>query len=315
MTQSTPPRSGGPKTPPLRGGYFEDRPAGGTICVMFSERFIDTGEVRVRMLSGQDDGPPVLFLHGVSRTARDFAPLFPSLLGSWHVHALDHRGHGQTLRTPGAYRVLDYARDAVAAVRSLTEPVILYGHSLGAVVAAAVAASEPDLVRAAVLEDPPSVGFFSKIDRTPYLTQFTEVRKLAGQNRPVADIARDLAAILLPQPNGTSVRLGSLRDPTALRFSARCLTELDPAVFDPVLDGSWFRDYQQDAIWPAIECPVLLLRGEEARGGMFPAGDADHMAATIPDCTRVDVPGVGHLIHWLATETCVRLTLGFLESL
>lgn len=53
----------------------------GIIVGMFSERFIDTGEVRVRLLSGPDDGPPVLFLHGVSRVARDFAPLFPALLG------------------------------------------------------------------------------------------------------------------------------------------------------------------------------------------------------------------------------------------
>ena len=86
-------------------------------------------------------------------------------------------------------------------------------------------------------------------------------------------------------------------------------------MYDPVLDGSWLRDYDEDSIWKEIKCPVLLLRGKESLGGMFPAADADRMAAAITDCTRVDLPAVGHLIHWLAIEECVRLMLGFLESL
>src|SRR5262249_44398229 len=128
-------------------------------------------------------------------------------------------------------------------------------------------------------------------------------------------IARDLSNILLPQPNGPPVRMGTLRVPTDIRYVARCLPDVDPGIYDPVLDGSWFTGYDEHAIWSAIKCPVLLLRGEEARGGMLPAACADRMAKTIPDCTRVDVPGVGHLVHWLATDQCVRLMLGFLESL
>lgn len=282
---------------------------------MFTERFIDTGETNLRLLSSPEDGPPLLFLHGVARTGRDFAPLFPVVAGSWRAHALDHRGHGGSGRVPGAYDVVDYVRDAATVVRSLHEPVVLFGHSLGALTAAGVAAAEPRHVRAVILEDPPSAAFLAKLPKTMYHPQFVAVQKLAGQNLPIADIARDLANIVLPQPNGSTARLGDFRDASMLRFSARCLPELDPAVFDPLLDGSWLQGYDENAIWKAIKCPVLLLRGEEARGGMLPLADADRMAATLADCTRVDVPGVGHLIHWLATEACVRLMLGFLESL
>ncbi|MBA4188863.1 MAG: hypothetical protein C0467_12770 [Planctomycetaceae bacterium] len=291
------------------------RPIVVSLPVMFTERFIDSGESHIRVLSGLDESPPILFLHGVSRIGRDFAPLFPAVANAWQVHTLDHRGHGQSSRGPGGYRVVDYARDAAAVVRSFPVPVVLFGHSLGAVTAAAVAAAEPERVRAVVLEDPPSAGFLAKLDRTMYYTQFVATQKLAGQHRPIADIARDLANTPLPQPNGSTARLGDFRDASMLRFSARCLPDLDPRVFDPLLDGTWLRGYDEDAIWEAIACPVLLLRGEEARGGMLPTPDANRMAATITDCTRVDVPGVGHLIHWLATEACVRLTLGFLESL
>lgn len=282
---------------------------------MLTERFIDTGETHVYVLSGPDEGPPILFLHGVSRIGRDFAPLFPVLAHSWKVQAIDHRGHGKSGRVPGGYRITDYVRDAAAIVHTFHTPVVLFGHSLGAVTAAAVAAAEPDRVRAVILEDPPSAAFMGNLDRTSYFPQFTAVQKIAGQNRRVSEIARDLANIALPQPTGKTARLGDFRDASMLRFSARCLPDLDPGVFDPLLDGSWFDGYDEHAIWKAIKCPVLLLRGEEARGGMLPANDANRMAATIADCTRVDVPGVGHLIHWLATEACVRLVLGFLESL
>lgn len=282
---------------------------------MFTERFIDTGEVPIRVLSGPADGPSVLFLHGVSRNGRDFAPVFPAFIGSWQVHTLDHRGHGKSGRAPGAYRITDYTRDAAAVVRALPGPVVLFGHSLGAVTTAAVAAAEPASVRAVILEDPPSAGFFARLDRTPYHGQFAAVRTLAGQNRPVAELARDLADIPLPQPNGKTARLGDFRDMTALRYSASCLPDLDPGVFDPILDGSWFRGYDEDAVWKAIRCPALVLRGEESRGGMLPKPDADRMAAAIPDCTRIDVAGVGHLVHLMATEACVRFVLGFVESL
>jgi len=286
-----------------------------SLAGMLNERFTDTGETHIRVLTSLDEGPPILFLHGVSRIGRDFAPLFPALTNFWQVHTLDHRGHGLSGRVPGAYRVADYVRDAAAVVRTFHVPVVLFGHSLGAVTAAAVAAAEPDRVRAVVLEDPPSAAFLAKLDKTMYYPQFVEVQKLAGQNRAVADIARDLANIPLPQPNGTTARLGDFRDSSMLRFSARCLPELDPSVFDPLLDGTWFDGYDEDAIWKGIKCPVLLLRGEEARGGMLPTVDANRMVATIADCTRIDVRGVGHLIHWLAIEECVRLLLGFLESI
>ena len=170
-------------------------------------------------------------------------------------------------------------------------------------------------MRAVILEDPPSAAYLANLRNTPYFAQFTEVKKLAGQNRPIRDIAQSLSNILLPQPNGPPVRMGALRVPTDMRYVASCLRDVDPGVYDPVLDGSWMRGYDEAAIWKAIKCPALLMRGEEARGGMFPTADADRMAATIADCTRVDVPGGGHLLHWLSIETCVRLTLGFLESL
>ena len=69
------------------------------------------------------------------------------------------------------------------------------------------------------------------------------------------------------------------------------------------------------AHWPANRCPVLLLQGDVAAGGMLRDEDADRLAARLPDCTRIRLPGVGHLIHWTHTEATLRLVTAFLESL
>ena len=63
-----------------------------------------------------------------------------------------------------------------------------------------------------------------------------------------------------------------------------------------------------------MTCPTLLLRGDDRLGGMLARPHAEEMAAAMADCTLIDVPGVGHLIHWLRAEDTLRLVVGFLES-
>jgi pimeloyl-ACP methyl ester carboxylesterase len=283
---------------------------------MLTDQFIDSGEGRVRVSSGKANGPPLLFLHGLSRCGRDFATFTPSVASKWQIHAIDFRGHGRSARVPGKYHVADYVRDAVAVVRTLaTEPVVVFGHSLGALVAAAVAAAEPEGVRAVVLEDPPGASYLARFRETPNFAQFEAQQRLAGSTRSVPEIARELADIDVPQPDGRMAKLGQLRDPTSLRFLARCMRDLDPGVYDPVLAGDWLKGYDDAAVWRGVQCPALLLRGESERGSWLPAADADRMANTIPDCTRIDVSGVGHLVHWLAPVETARYVVGFLESL
>src|SRR5690242_5201193 len=57
-------------------------------------------------------------------------------------------------RTPGAYRIGDYADDAVKVLREIG-PAFVVGHSLGGVAAWRAAQRVPELVLGAVLEDPP----------------------------------------------------------------------------------------------------------------------------------------------------------------
>src|SRR5262245_62100401 len=131
---------------------------------MRNQQTLTANGIRLGVTTGPASGLPLLLLHGVLRAGRDFAPLWPALAPRWQLFAVDQRGHGTSERCPGRYRVCDYAADALDLVQShLPGRVVLYGHSLGALVATAVAAGLPDRVAAIVLEDPPAPSFLRDV--------------------------------------------------------------------------------------------------------------------------------------------------------
>jgi pimeloyl-ACP methyl ester carboxylesterase len=281
-----------------------------------TEHNVPCGRHAVHLASGPQSGPPLLLLHGVTRNWNDFVPLLPALSCRWQVFALDLRGHGRSDRCPGRYLVLDYLADVGHLLSHyLPADTVIYGHSLGALVALAAAALMPRQVRALVLEDPPAPRLLENFRESPYYALFLGMQDLAGSSRPLSEVARALAELRIAGPGGTSIRFGDIRDATSLRFTARCLRELDPGVLEPLLQGRWLDGYDAETFAAAATCPVLFLRGDDRTGGMINSADAERLAGRMPDCTLIDVPGAGHLLHWLATETVTRLTLGFLESL
>ena len=282
---------------------------------MMNERYLEGKTHTLRIATGPDAGPPLLLLHGVCRRWQDFLSLVPALTTRWQVHGLDFRGHGGSDWRTGQYRVADYIEDAVAVLHLLPDPAVIYGHSLGALVAAAAAAAEPDRVRAVVLEDPPSADLLRNIRQTPFHAQFTGMRSLAGRDHAVAQTAKDLAEIQLPVAEGKTVRLGDLRDPAALRFVARCLEQLDPEVLTPVIEGHWLDGFDLEAVLRGVRCPAMLLRADEGLGGMLGRAEAATWAGWMTDCVLMDFPGIGHLVHAVAPEAVVRVLLPFLESI
>jgi len=284
---------------------------------MFTERFFRRGEQQLAYAVGPAQGPPLVLFHGVARRWQDFVPLAPALATRWRLLAVDHRGHGRSTRA-ASYQVRDYVADAVDFVRaSVSEPAVIYGHSLGAMVALAVAAELPAAVRAIVLEDPPLDTLGDQIASTPYQAMFTAYHDLIKNGAPDVDqLTASLADVLLAAvAGGPKMKLGRVRDPALLRFMARCLVELDPAVLPPLMAGHWLKGFSWPSLAERVTCPVLLLQGNEALGGML--RDADALVATrlLKRVTRVRVAEAGHLLHWQATEITLRLTLAFLESL
>ncbi|MDR3405792.1 MAG: alpha/beta hydrolase [Chthoniobacter sp.] len=242
-------------------------------------------------------GPTLLLLHGVTRCGRDWQPLLPELARQWRVVALDQRGHGGSGRA-ASYLVKDYVADAVHFIREeVAVPVVIVGHSLGAMVAAAVAAELSLLVRAVVLEDPPFHTMGHRIPGTAWQAQFIGMQAAARRGGTIEQVTDALAGISLPRPDGGTRLLGEMRDRASLRWSAECLALLDPEVLTPVIAGRWLDGYDAAGISARIRCPVLLLQADPQTGGALIDEDAQLVLRSIAGCRHVSFLRTGHQIH------------------
>jgi len=101
----------------------------------------------------EGDGPGLVFVAGTGLTAQvNFGHLTGAFTGSRTVVLPDYAGSGETTDPGGPLTVGLLAGQISAAARAAVPgPVDLVGYSLGAVIAAAVAATRPELVRRLVL--------------------------------------------------------------------------------------------------------------------------------------------------------------------
>lgn len=284
--------------------------------VLVDERLLEAGAARLNTATA-GRGAPLLLLHGVTRCWLDYQPVIPSLAKRFRVLAPDHRGHGASSRGHAEYRVRDFAEDAAELLdRHLGGPVVIAGHSLGAMCAALVASRRPQQVAALVLEDPPGTMLAGGLASSPYALQFQGLANLvAGRAWDPAELARELSDLPVQHPaDGRVVPWRELRDAAALRFAAECLVRLDARVLEAIVDGGWLEGLDWFGEIGNIRCPTLLLRADPACGGMLSEEEALRVESAIPECRRVDLPGHGHNIHATAPTTYLDQVGAFLED-
>lgn len=285
---------------------------------MLHERFIEVDGRVFCIGEGPVNGPPLILFHGVTRRWQTFVPLLPALLARYHVFAVDHPGHGGSDRLHHGYRVADYAQHAEQLLKlppfSTQKELLLYGHSLGAMVVTALAGRLKQKVRAAILEDPPFETMGTRLEQSGLLGYFQGLAPFAGRTEPIGQLLRELADLTIPDPvTGRTGRLGDLRDAASLRFTAKSLSKLDPRVFEPILAGDWLGGFHWPEELSAATCPVLLLQADAAVGGMLMNDDVEQARSVAADVSVVRFPETGHLMHWQKTEAVLRCVQAFLE--
>ena len=176
---------------------------------------------------GPDAGTPLVFCHGYSGSADDFALSIPTFAEERPVFAVDHRGHGRSTKTQdeAAYRIDRLADDLAAWLTACAgAPVDLLGHSMGGRIVLQVALDHPELVRSLVLMDTSARNFIPDPEIVKalvgFLEQFDPERGLPSSVGQGVGPEQDLIDAALPDdvrsgPKGAARRVRPLGVPGA----------------------------------------------------------------------------------------------------
>jgi pimeloyl-ACP methyl ester carboxylesterase len=245
----------------------------------------------------------VLFIHG-NLASKDWielaAPMFPADL---RVIGVDWRGCGDSDRpeaTPGYanYSMEVHAADMLAALDALGVRFChLATHSTGGVIATHMLIRQPDRFGKILALDPVSprgiafdeagIGTFEAMRRSRAVT-----RAVMATAASSLFVPRSLAPGSLPEFHDYLAQTTALFD----RIVEQTFT---------VAEGIWLgtprhltaehRSGRLAARMPDIPHEHLVLWGDQ--DGWIPAADVKAMAATMPNCRLVTIPGVGHSMN------------------
>jgi len=97
-------------------------------------------------------GDPIVLIHGLGSSARDWFAQIPFLEKHYRVITLDLRGHGRSDKPDEPYSIAQFARDVAVILRKMeAAPAHVVGLSMGGMVAMQLAADAPELVRSLVV--------------------------------------------------------------------------------------------------------------------------------------------------------------------
>jgi pimeloyl-ACP methyl ester carboxylesterase len=279
------------------------------------ERTFDTGAVAINYAEGPDNGPAVIFLHGIGRGWRDFLPILQAF-EKWHVFALDLRGHGKSGRVPNTYKSGDYSADVIEFLKKkIQAPAVIFGHSLGGIVAMRLAAKAPEQVRAIIVGD--SVLSRDTLAHSMYQELFSGLHKIVIGGGSAQDKAQRLAKLEirvpgLPEP----IPIGDLpgNDSDLLEW-ANCLQMLDPTAIQSTIEGRTFSDFDSDSVLANIRCPVLILQANPELGGLMSDAAVEKVKNHVQRVEVVRFRLLGHALHLQRAQPVIDAVQTFLNSI
>jgi branched-chain amino acid transport system permease protein len=230
--------------------------------------------------SGEEDGIPLLLLHGNFGTSRWWTPLFDALPDEVYAVAPDLRGCGGSDKPDAGYSIEEQASDLAALVEALRwESFHLMAHSTAGAIAVEYLLTFPHDVESLTLVDPaPIEGVFTPLDGYLLLEQMKEDRSLL----------REALRMLMPAAPIDGAH------PEMVRFFEQLVedaSQMAPAAFTEITRS--LAQWNRFADARLLTLPTLLIWGE--RDALVDRGTITRTLIAIPGANNLEVlRNVGH---------------------
>lgn len=251
---------------------------------------------------GNPDAPPLILQHGGRDHCRSWDWVAQELRHDWHIIAPDLRGHGDSAWSPdGTYSMDAYVYDFAQLVHTLGyDQVTIVAHSLGGNIATRFTGLYPEKVRKFVN--------IEGLGPNPTVREEIEAKGLANRLREWIEDKRKASGRLPRRYPTLEAAFTRMKEENSFLTveQARHLT-IHGAHRNE--DGTWswkFDNYlnvwpvsdmnyaEQQKLWQAITCPLLLLYGLKS----FTTSPAnDGRLANFQNARVIEYEDAGHWLH------------------
>ncbi len=263
------------------------------------ESRLEIGDRHINYVEGPNSGPPLLLIHGISGRWQDWDSVSDAFATDWHVFSVDLRGHGKSSWTSEGYHWRYYAYDQIEFIeRVIGDPAFVIGHSLGASTALGLNAERPDLVRAAVYEDPP-LFVHRRWEGNQFRNGFSATLEVLEAN---PDLQTLVDHVKETNPE---------YDDDRCQDCATKLLAMDPEVFRSTLSGRARANWRSEDLLARAEAPGLLLQAEPSLGAALWDEEAVEAMRLLPQAEFEKWDDSGHGMHNSFPERFIERVLRF----
>ena len=250
---------------------------------------------------GDKKNPPVICIHGLLGSARNLYRVIEAIADAgFYALAYDQRGHGHSPHSS------DYSLKALAGdVFTFMDAhevlrAQLVGHSLGARVSLAAAASLPERVQSLTLLDS---GITISATHLENLHQIVDPLPASFANRAATESALAKHSTVMRQ-----FLLANLRAQPEAPYTLHWMFDLE-GIRSELLKTI---QVDQTETWKTVQCPTLVARGE--RSESMSAKDLETMVSLNPHAHGAVIANAGHWVHVDNFQGTVELVTQFLKS-
>jgi pimeloyl-ACP methyl ester carboxylesterase len=268
------------------------------------DEFIIAGDLTLHCVQWGEQGPPIIFIHGLTANAFCFQAFADDLARDHRVFAYDLRGRGDSDKPESGYNVPIHATDLAELIDALglDRPVIV-GHSLGALIGLYFAKQYPGNLSKLVLIDAGApLPWKTAAEQPAWLT--ASINRLGMPVPSFEEYKQRLKATPFLGPYWNSyIDLYFKHDVRHLRDGSVVAKAYREGILE---EGKYGIENNPEQQWKNVTVPTLLLRAGQGlfteNDQLLPEESAAAIQRGIKNCRFVDFPKLNHYTIIFGTE-------------